>query len=170
MHLHTEGEDRHICLNAVHVTFMTRLYGDYESLTQGYTADALVDFTGGVAEKLIVKDLDLSDTGKDAFFKELLEAVENKALVSCCIQVCVTNMYNLEIISPQISTTSCRITHLSKGSHKLSTWPYFNRDQSFLKGRWAGGLENLVGGWYDWGKNVIKGGGSRYFFSSFNTL
>jgi hypothetical protein len=38
-----------------------RLYGDYESLIQGDTADALVDFTGGVAEKLVLMNINLQD-------------------------------------------------------------------------------------------------------------
>ena len=67
---------------------MCRLYGDYESLIAGYTADALVDFTGGVAEKMITKEMGLGDKEKSyKFFTALRIAVENKSLVNVFIQV-----------------------------------------------------------------------------------
>jgi aspartate/tyrosine/aromatic aminotransferase len=57
-------------------------------LTAGYTADALVDFTGGVAEKNIIKDMGLSDKHKSyKFFSDIKIAVENKALVNVFIDV-----------------------------------------------------------------------------------
>jgi len=65
-----------------------KLYGDYESLSAGFTADALVDFTGGIAEKIILKDAGLTDKEKNyKFFTDLRVAVENKSLVNCYIQV-----------------------------------------------------------------------------------
>ncbi len=65
-----------------------RLYGDYESLAGGYTADALVDFTGGVAEKLVVSEMSLSsDALCLKFFREIMTSVENKSLVTTCVAV-----------------------------------------------------------------------------------
>ena len=71
----------------VSVTYC-RLYGDYESLIQGDTADALVDFTGGVAEKLVLMNINLQDElMKTALFKKMRDASENSALINCNIQV-----------------------------------------------------------------------------------
>ena len=68
---------------------MFRLYGDYESLSTGYTADALVDFTGGVAERLDLSTLNAQSSieAKDAMFTHLLQSRENKMLIVCNIAV-----------------------------------------------------------------------------------
>lgn len=67
-----------------------RLYGDYETLMTGYAADALVDFTGGIAEKLDYNDLHLEEEeNAERHFMELLEASENNALIICNIAVSV---------------------------------------------------------------------------------
>lgn len=63
-----------------------KLYGDYESLCQGYTADALVDFTGGVPEKLVLSELGLNNMDKKMqFFEDLVAAMDNRALINCAI-------------------------------------------------------------------------------------
>ena len=73
------------------VTVSARLYGDYETLVIGYAADALVDFTGGVAEKLDLNDRHLEDEeDAERLFLDLHEASENKALIVCNIAVSVT--------------------------------------------------------------------------------
>ena len=65
-------------------------------MSNGRTADALVDFTGGVAEKLVLAEVGLSDTHSQlAFFKKLQEAVENHALVNCNIEVRRVLMFEL---------------------------------------------------------------------------
>ena len=70
------------------IHLVSRLYGDYESLSAGFTADALVDFTGGVAEKCVVKSMDLDDEKKYyKFFEDLKVAVENKSLVNVYVDV-----------------------------------------------------------------------------------
>ncbi|KAK3095784.1 hypothetical protein FSP39_019019, partial [Pinctada imbricata] len=64
-----------------------KLYGDYESLQNGKTADAMVDFTGGVAEKIELSKLNMRDEeNKLKLFGKMKEAVENKSLVNCNIQ------------------------------------------------------------------------------------
>ncbi|BFZ25902.1 hypothetical protein BsWGS_28940 [Bradybaena similaris] len=64
-----------------------KMYGDYESLGAGHASDALVDFTGGVSEKLVLKSLNLSDpANKQAFFQKLEEASDNSALINCLIK------------------------------------------------------------------------------------
>ncbi|VDI02871.1 Hypothetical predicted protein, partial [Mytilus galloprovincialis] len=62
------------------------LYGDYESLTNGEAIDTLVDFTGGVAERInliIIKD----EKTRKVLFGKLKEDCENEALIICYIQV-----------------------------------------------------------------------------------
>ncbi|XP_070179126.1 calpain-5-like [Littorina saxatilis] len=58
------------------------LFGDYESINQGLAADALVDFTGGVAERLELArfDLEHQPTHK-RLFEKLADASENGALM-----------------------------------------------------------------------------------------
>lgn len=64
-----------------------KLYGDYETLATGRTADALVDFTGGVAETLTLSKLSLNDFNSQLdFFTKLKEATENRALINCNIE------------------------------------------------------------------------------------
>ncbi|XP_045183793.2 calpain-5-like isoform X2 [Mercenaria mercenaria] len=63
-----------------------KLYGDYETLVNGRTADALVDFTGGVAEKLVLANLGLNDLNAQLdFFTKLKDALDNRALINCNI-------------------------------------------------------------------------------------
>lgn len=76
-----------------------RLYGDYESLNDGRSADALVDFTGGVAEKLVLTRLDLNDTKiVDQLFYKLKESCENSALMNCNIEVSPLYHYDYLIL------------------------------------------------------------------------
>ncbi|XP_060064999.1 calpain-5-like [Ylistrum balloti] len=64
-----------------------KLYGDYESLNTGRTGDALVDFTGGVAEKLVMSRININDKNvKKQLFLKLKDASDNKALMNCNIQ------------------------------------------------------------------------------------
>ncbi|KAH9495989.1 Calpain-5, partial [Bulinus truncatus] len=65
-----------------------KLFGDYQSMTSGHTSDALVDFTGGVAERLILSTFDLEDESiKVMIFKKLEAAYDNKSLINCVIEV-----------------------------------------------------------------------------------
>ncbi|CAH1789673.1 unnamed protein product [Owenia fusiformis] len=63
-----------------------KLYGDYESLVNGCTADTLVDFTGGVAESHDLTLFDLHDKdGLNNFFLDLRDGIENRSLITACI-------------------------------------------------------------------------------------
>lgn len=66
-----------------------RMYGCYEALDGGNTADALVDFTGGVSEPL-----DLMENGfkedeekRNDLFERVLKVHNRGGLISCSIQV-----------------------------------------------------------------------------------
>ena len=75
-----------ICIFSRDVT--CRLYGDYESLNSCCTVDALVDMTGGVAQKYLIPELDIKwDINRVRLFQELQEALDNKALLTCSIEV-----------------------------------------------------------------------------------
>jgi calpain len=54
--------------------------GCYEALEGGNATDALVDLTGGIAELYEVVD-------KDKFFHFMLKAFEEKAFMTCSVQV-----------------------------------------------------------------------------------
>ncbi|XP_060570780.1 calpain-5-like [Ruditapes philippinarum] len=61
-----------------------KLYGDYETLGYGRTADALVDFTGGVAEKLVLANFASNDpTCQLDLFNKLKDAMDDRALLNC---------------------------------------------------------------------------------------
>ena len=68
---------------------MTRLSGCYENLDGGNTADALVDFTGGVAESISLVDENyLQDfEKKKKLHKDLKKYSERKFLMSASIKV-----------------------------------------------------------------------------------
>ena len=72
------------------ITIVSRLYGDYESLSTGHTIDALVDFTGGVAERLdlVAHGLQSSSPhGLSQIMQILHEACDNNALIITSIKV-----------------------------------------------------------------------------------
>ncbi|XP_076452213.1 calpain-5-like [Babylonia areolata] len=59
-----------------------KLFGDYESLAQGFAVDALVDFTGGVAERLDLSQYDLAhEITSRKIFQKIYAATDNKALI-----------------------------------------------------------------------------------------
>jgi calpain-5 len=64
------------------------LYGDYETLGYGRTADALVDFTGGVAEKLLLANFASNDPNSQLdLFNKLKDAMDDRALLNCDFDV-----------------------------------------------------------------------------------
>ncbi|CAL1547881.1 unnamed protein product [Lymnaea stagnalis] len=65
-----------------------KLFGDYESMATGHTADALVDFTGGVSETFVVDSFDITEEAAlDYYFKKMSTAFENRALINAVISV-----------------------------------------------------------------------------------
>ncbi|KAM7377266.1 hypothetical protein PAMA_013861 [Pampus argenteus] len=65
-----------------------KLNGCYEALEGGNTAEALIDFTGGVSEPLgLDRDaLSLHSNQRRVFFQTLAKASERKALITCSIR------------------------------------------------------------------------------------
>ncbi|XP_037116184.1 calpain-5-like [Syngnathus acus] len=65
-----------------------KLNGCYEALEGGNTAEALIDFTGGVSEPLSLKreTLSLHADQRKSLFQTLAKAHEHKALVTCSIR------------------------------------------------------------------------------------
>ncbi|XP_026188136.1 calpain-5 [Mastacembelus armatus] len=65
-----------------------KLNGCYEALEGGNTAEALIDFTGGVSEPLSLdrETLSLHSDQRRAFFQTLAKAHERKALITCYIR------------------------------------------------------------------------------------
>eukprot|EP00062_Callorhinchus_milii_P026427 gi/632988513/ref/XP_007883154.1/ PREDICTED: calpain-5-like [Callorhinchus milii] len=67
-----------------------KLVGCYEALDGGNTADALVDFTGGVSEQIdLVEEAYTGDEEKTTkLFEKLLKVHNREGLLSCSIRVC----------------------------------------------------------------------------------
>ncbi|GFO09474.1 calpain-3, partial [Plakobranchus ocellatus] len=64
-----------------------KLYGDYESLGAGHASDALVDFTGGVSEKIEICNMKFTEeVDMKSFFNTMEAASDNKALINCHIR------------------------------------------------------------------------------------
>nr|XP_020467030.1 calpain-5-like [Monopterus albus] len=65
-----------------------KLNGCYEALEGGNTAEALIDFTGGVSEPLHLDSeaLSLHSDQRRTFFQTLAKAHERKALITCSIR------------------------------------------------------------------------------------
>ncbi|EDV28402.1 Calpain-5 [Trichoplax sp. H2] len=64
-----------------------KLAGSYESLEAGNTADALVDFTGGIAETIKMDGEDYSDdNNRDQLFKLMDKSMDRHALICCSIR------------------------------------------------------------------------------------
>lgn len=71
------------------MSFLPRLNGCYEALEGGNTAEALIDFTGGVSEPLSLdrQALALHGDHRRTLFQTLTKAHECKALITCSIRV-----------------------------------------------------------------------------------
>ncbi|XP_051918360.1 calpain-5-like [Hippocampus zosterae] len=65
-----------------------KLNGCYEALEGGNTAEALIDFTGGISEPLSLnrETLSLHGDQRKALFQMLAKANEHKALITCSIR------------------------------------------------------------------------------------
>lgn len=59
-----------------------RLVGSYEAMEGGWTEDALVDFTGGIGQRI-----DLTKTKPPEFFRFLLALNNMSTLMGCAIHV-----------------------------------------------------------------------------------
>lgn len=69
---------------------MSRLYGCYESLEGGNTGDAVVDFSGAVAEAINLETEAYYKDQKrlDQLFEDLLKVYDRGGIISCSIKVC----------------------------------------------------------------------------------
>lgn len=66
-----------------------RVYGCYEALDGGNTADALVDFTGGVSEPvdLLEGQMATDEVARNQLFERVLKVHNRDGLISCSIRV-----------------------------------------------------------------------------------
>lgn len=68
---------------------LCRVYGCYEALDGGNTADALVDFTGGVSEPvdLLEGQMASDEAARNQLFERVLKVHNRDGLISCSIRV-----------------------------------------------------------------------------------
>uniref|UniRef100_A0A3B3ZEA6 Calpain catalytic domain-containing protein n=1 Tax=Periophthalmus magnuspinnatus TaxID=409849 RepID=A0A3B3ZEA6_9GOBI len=84
-----------------------KVYGCYEALDGGNTADALVDFTGGVSEPvdLLEGQMATDEAARNQLFERVLKVHNRDGLISCSIRVC-TNTH-LKVLHYTKSKTAC---------------------------------------------------------------
>lgn len=70
-------------------TLLPRLAGCYQALDGGNTADALVDFTGGVSEPIDLTEGDFAgdETKRNQLFERMLKVHSRGGLISASIKV-----------------------------------------------------------------------------------
>ncbi|XP_076081240.1 calpain-5-like [Mytilus galloprovincialis] len=91
-----------------------KVYGDYESLTNVDAIDALVDFTGGVAERINLRNVNLKDEKRRVtLFGKLKADCENKALMICYIQ-CIPGERGKELPQGFVLGHGYSITHVKE--------------------------------------------------------
>lgn len=68
---------------------MSRLVGCYESLEGGNTGDAVVDFSGAVAEAISLEagEYYKDQAKQDQLFEDLLKVYDRGGIISCSIKV-----------------------------------------------------------------------------------
>lgn len=71
------------------------MYGCYEALDGGNTADALVDFTGGVSEPVdLLEGMYAQDeAARNQLFERVLKVHNRDGLISCSIRVRMTHAH-----------------------------------------------------------------------------
>lgn len=120
-----------------------RLNGCYEALEGGNTAEALIDFTGGVSEPLSLdrETLNLHSNQRKELFHSLAKVHERKALITCSIRV------ELFLLIQKILKPS------------QFDWVLLSTSVSLLMGRlWSpcwtvGSCEDMPTGWQRWGRS-----------------
>lgn len=61
-----------------------KLHGSYENLDGGFTSDALIDMSGGIAETLTLKSLDYKQ--RDELWKILKQAYDKGSIIGCSLE------------------------------------------------------------------------------------
>ena len=68
-------------------------------MEKGCAVDALTDFTGGMSEKWILRELELDDPeNKKLFYNELKGAFENQAIIYCYVAVSFIIIYEILLL------------------------------------------------------------------------
>lgn len=89
--------------------------GCYEALDGGNTADALVDFTGGVSEPMDLVESDFKEDGekRNELFERVLKVHNRGGLISCSIRVSFIIFQRTKgIIGPKVSSLELAEYHL----------------------------------------------------------
>lgn len=90
------------------------MYGCYEALDGGNTADALVDFTGGVSEPvdLLEGQMATDEVARNQLFERVLKVHNRDGLISCSIRVKTNAPWQTQIVqrNQRIEMRTCRLT------------------------------------------------------------
>lgn len=88
-----------------------KLNGSYQALEAGYSSDALVDFTGGIAEFMDLKDI----KNKEKLFKTM-KRIFNKNSFLCCALEVQDGKYEHKLDNGLVTGHAYSITHVLEAS------------------------------------------------------
>ncbi|XP_067084686.1 calpain-5-like [Osmerus mordax] len=82
-----------------------KVYGCYEALDGGNTADALVDFTGGVSEPmdLLEGQMATDEAARNQLFERVLKVHNRDGLISCSIRVELNRKYRMHTAQQKVA-------------------------------------------------------------------
>lgn len=140
-----------------------KLAGCYESLDGGNTADALVDFTGGVSEPvdLTIGNLATVEEQRLQLFDKLFKVHSREGLISCSIRVASAAEMEIRLNSGLVKGHAYAVTDVRKVRLGHGLLAYFKADKLFMiRMRNPWGQKEWTGPWSDsseeW-KQVSKG-------------
>ncbi|XP_045069666.1 calpain-5-like isoform X3 [Coregonus clupeaformis] len=136
-----------------------KMYGCYEALDGGNTADALVDFTGGVSEPLdlLEQGLGTDEEKRSALFDRVLKVHNRGGLISASIRAASSAEMEARLACGLVKGHAYAVTDVRKVRLGHGLMAYFKSDKlTMIRLRNPWGEKEWNGAWSDsseeWGK------------------
>ncbi|GCB84222.1 hypothetical protein scyTo_0024972, partial [Scyliorhinus torazame] len=110
------------------------LNGCYEALDGGNTADALVDFTGGVSEPVALDEENCSGDleKRKRLYQNLLKAHSRKSLISCSIRPESGDQLEAQMGCGLVKGHAYGVTDVRKVRIGEGLMSYFNKEKLYM--------------------------------------